>query len=197
MSVHARTVERLTPGAGRYPPGMRNLGLLAASALLLTGCSGGDGDDKGAPDAEESSTTITSQGFTYAVPGDWAEKQDDNYLSAAAKTGDDDGFADNLNVGNMSDVVMDLSQAEDSAKSELVDLGDTDVTIEERTKVGGIEAAHISANATAQGATYRLDEYLALVDDVGYVVTYNTSPDLSDADRAAVIDPILASFHWK
>jgi hypothetical protein len=172
---------------------MRILGLLAASALFLTGCSASASDDKGAPDEQATSTTITGEGFTYDVPAGWEQKKDDDYLSAAAKTGD----ADNLNVASMSDTAMDLTQAEDSAKSELEDLGNTDVTIEDRTTVGGVEAAHISANTTAQGTPYHVDEYLTLVDDAGYVVTYSTSPDLSDADRADVITPILASFHWK
>src|SRR6266511_1149686 len=142
---------------------MRILGLVAATALFLTACGGGDGDEA-APDESAGGTTITAEGFTYVVPDGWKDITDrigDGFLSA-------------------------VGQTEDSAKSELEDVGATDVTILERTKVGGVESAHISANTTAQGATYHVDQYYTLVGDTGYIVTYSTSPDLSDADREDV-----------
>ncbi len=178
---------------------MRILGLIAATALFLTACGGGDGDEA-APDESAGGTTITAEGFTYLVPDGWKDITDrigDGFLSAVGDTKDKDGFADNINVSNMATAEIDLGQTEDSAKSELEDVGATDVTILERTKVGGVESAHISANTTAQGATYHVDQYYTLVGDTGYIVTYSTSPDLSDADREDVITPILASFDWR
>lgn len=199
--------------------------LLISAALLLAGCGGQADDtaasgDAGASPAPSSSSsapaasapdvapasgeTITGTGYSFSVPEGWAvpeqalpgaERLDVFVADLSDPTA---AFADNVNVVLAPEgQTVTPEQIEKEGIEQLkTQAGATDVAVAQRTVIAGGESAHITASVTQQGGSYNVDQFYASNDDRTYVVTFSFSPDVSDADRAAVYDSVLASWAW-
>lgn len=186
-----------------------------ATALTLAGCSATTGtttpvDPSGgaapsaAPTAAQSGapepaggSTITGTGYEYSVPEGWGDPGEVSGFSPdsiAADLTDDDGFADNVNVILSPAGLVTPEQVESAGVGELQSAGATDVTVDPRVEVGGSESAHLSATFSSGGASYLIEQYYVSDAAQTYVVTFSFSPTVSTADRAAVTDPVLASW---
>ncbi|KAA9089007.1 LpqN/LpqT family lipoprotein [Microbacterium radiodurans] len=199
--------------------------LLLSASLLLAGC-GGQGDsadpapsgDAAAPSASAESSspaasapaaepaageTITGTGYAYVVPEGWAVPDAANVppqadTFAADLTDLEDGFADNVNVvlspasGEITPDQVETLGVEELEGTE----GASDITVKDRVSVAGDESAHISATFEQQGTTYNVDQFYAVNDDQTYIITFSFSPEVSDADRAAVYESVLVTWSW-
>lgn len=188
--------------------------VVLAASLALAGCSTGGAsttsdtssaaEPSGGSSAEPSTTsaagaTITGTGYTYVVPEGWGEadgsvaSQSD---SLAGDLTDDDGFADNVNVILSPAGEVTPDQVESGGADELKNAGATDVTVRDRVNVAGSESAHLSAGFTSSGATYQIEQYYLTNNGQTFVVTFSFSPTVSEADRDAVAQSILATWMW-
>lgn len=159
-----------------------------------------------APDVEPASgESIAGTGYSFSVPEGWAIPDQElpgmdqvDVFVADLTDASADGFADNVNVV-LSPAPQAIS-ADDIEKYGVAELeeqgGATDVAVQERTSIAGAESAHITAAVTQQGVTYNVDQFYPSNDDQTYVVTFSFSPEVTDADRAAVYDAVLASWAW-
>lgn len=195
--------------------------LLVSAALLLAGCGGQAGDTAASGDAGTSSSsspsasapsvepasgeTITGSGYTFSVPEGWAVPDQElpgmnkvDVFVADLTDASADGFADNVNVVlSPSPRAVTADEVETLGVTELEEqAGATDVTVRERTTIAGSESSHLSASVDQQGVTYNVDQFYPANDDQTYVITFSFSPDVTDADRAAVYDAVLASWAW-
>lgn len=195
--------------------------LLVSAALLLAGCGGQSGDaepaasgDAGASATPSASTpavepaageTITGTGYSFSVPEGWGIPEQElpgtegiDVFVANLSDASADGFADNVNVVlSPAPQAITADQVESLGVDELEGAaGATDVTVEERTTVAGEESAHLSAALDQQGVQYNIDQFYASQGDQTYVITFSFSPEVTEADRAAVYESVLATWTW-
>ncbi|MDY0912948.1 hypothetical protein [Rathayibacter festucae] len=176
----------------------------AALLVLLAGCSSPAGDSGSDADtidtAAATGDTISGDGYSYSVPEGWgAPDADPATMGAdtlAADLTDTDGFADNVNVVLSPAGEVSADQVEGAGVTELENAGATDVEANDRVVVAGAESAHLSANLTASGATYAVEQYYVTDDGQTYVVTFSFSPTVDDDQREAVAESVLASWAW-
>ena len=71
-----------------------------------------------------------------------------------------------------------------------------DVEVRDPLTIDGQEAVHSTAVFNLNGNEYRVEQYTLAVDGKGYVITFSHNKDLSEADRDAVDQSILASWSW-
>ena len=188
--------------------------LTLIAVLGLAGCSSGDPSSEPSSASEAPATdapatpaaeaaagdTITGTGYSFAVPEDWGDPgaiEGFDPDSLAADLDDADGFADNVNVILSPAGVVTADQVETAGVTELEDAGAADVTVEPRLTVAGSEAAHLSAMFSSGDVSYAVEQYYLNSDDQTYIVTFSFSPEVADADRAAVSDAVLASWAWE
>jgi len=193
----------------------RSASVLAVLALALAGCGGSD-DDK--PTDETSSSdvaeidadpadgdTIKADDFSYSVPEGWEDASDldiakglpASAVSLSMDLTDTDGFVDNINILRIDPApVTDLGKLEDASVRELETADTTDVKVGDRVAVDGSPAIHITAGMTQMGASYLVEQFNVIRDDVSYVVTFSFSTDVTQADRDEVSQSVLASWQW-
>jgi hypothetical protein len=116
--------------------------------------------------------------------------------SVAADLTDDDGFSDNINVLLSPAGELTPDVVESAGVSELEQYGATDISVEPRLTIAGAESSHLSAIFSSQGLEYRVEQYYPTNGGQTYVVTFSFSTDVSDADRIAVAESVLASWTW-
>ena len=178
--------------------------LALVAVLALAGCSGttastGDGAAQNPDVAPATGATITGTGYEYSVPEGWGDPGEVSGFSAdsiAADLADTDGFADNVNVILSPAGLVSVDTVESAGVDELEGAGATDVTVEPRVTVDGSQSAHLSATFGSSGQSYLIEQYYVSDASQTYVVTFSFSPGVSDADRAAVTDPVLASWSF-
>jgi hypothetical protein len=187
--------------------------LLLAASLTLVGCSvvappapgtgSGGGDTGTGTEITTDPATgelITGTGYSYNVPEGWgvpdAAAENPQLDTVAADLTDDDGFADNINVLLSPAGVLTPDVVESAGVSELEQYGATDVTVEPRLTIAGAESSHLSALFSSQGLDYRVEQYYPTQGDQTYVVTFSFSQDVSEADRIALAESVLATWAW-
>ena len=87
-------------------------------------------------------------------------------------------------------------QVEGAGVTELENAGATDVEANDRVVVAGAESAHLSANLSASGTSYAVEQYYVTDEGQTYVVTFSFSPTVDDDQREAVAESVLASWAW-
>lgn len=144
--------------------------------------------------------TLEGDGYSYAVPAGWTVPGDGSDAfgtdTMAADTEDTDGFADNVNVVLSPAGAVSADQVETAGKTELESVGATEVTVQERLTVADSETAHLSASLGAEGVSYLVEQYYLTNDDQTYVITFSFSDTVSDDDRTALADSVLATWTW-
>lgn len=192
---------------------MRPAAVISALVLTVAGCGGGSDSDGDSPskDTETSASVpdadaatgdeIKGKGYTFNAPEGWEKPKQDVPGTEAADTfaadlGDDDGFADNVNVliqdpspGELNDDI------EKDLTGQLTSAGAKNVEAQDRTTVDGDEAVHISSSQ-ANAAQNLSEQYYVVHDDVLYVITTSYSKDVSEDDRTEIDESILASWKW-
>lgn len=89
-----------------------------------------------------------------------------------------------------------LEQIEAAALPDLEQLGATDVVLVGRTEVAGVEALHITATLSTEGATAAVDQFSVPHLDNTYVIMFMTDSAMTDADRSALLDSVLSTWQW-
>ncbi len=198
---------------------VRALLVAATATVVLTACGGNDSDSDSAGSSASASASadgggssapaptakpadgdrIEADGFSYAVPQGWKENKGGAgaALSLAIDVTDKDGFADNVNVVSDPTIVnVKGKQLEDALVKVLKNANAQEVEVRDPLTVDGQEAVHSTALFNLNGNEYRVEQYTLAVDGKGYVITFSHNKDLSEADRDAVDQSILASWSW-
>ncbi|KRC65090.1 hypothetical protein ASE12_10135 [Aeromicrobium sp. Root236] len=182
--------------------------------LVLAGCggSGSDGGDgkKGSDAGAASKSTvspatgqkISGKGYSFTAPEGWKKPSSDVPGTEQADTfvadlGDDDGFADNMNVVRLDPApIKDLDTLEPALTKELESVGAQDISLRDRAEVADETAAHVVSTFTQQGKSYRAEQYNAIHDGVSYVITFSFSPSVAEGDRDKTAASVLATWTW-
>lgn len=182
-------------------PRIAAVALAALLAFGVTGCSPASPDKDGAdgPAAPATGTQITGTGYSYAAPAGWEDPGEIpgyDLDTVVVDPKDADGFSDNLNVLLSPAGLVAPELIETAGVTELEGSGAQNVTVQPRAKVDGTEAPHLSATLSENGTDYLIEQYYVSSTTQTYVVTFSFSDTVSAADRAAVIDPVLASWEF-
>lgn len=195
--------------------------LLIAVAFALTGCSAPDavsggvseatatessaplGTDGGAAelDAEPANgELIAGSGYTFIVPAGWTlgapqAQGGVSTDSVATNTADTDGFVDNVNVLAPQGLIT-ADDVETSGAESLAQTWGTEVEVRERISVAGADSAHISANLTASGVSYAIEQYYLTSGDQTFVVTFSFSDTMPAAEREEIAESVLVTWAW-
>jgi hypothetical protein len=180
--------------------------LVAATALVLAGCSitapPSPDPQTEAPTSDAAPATgdlITGDGYSYHVPEGWGLPPQDLGTGSdtlALDLADDDGFKDNVNVLLSPAGEITADQVEAAGPPELESSGATDIEVRPRVAIAGEESAHLAAVFTQGTATYQIDQYYPTHEGQTYVVTFSFSQTVSQADREALAESVLASWAW-
>jgi hypothetical protein len=180
--------------------------LVLVAGLTLAGCSSGsDGGDaaSGVPTisaAPATGETVAGDGYGFSLPEGWTTTDDPSLVgqadTLAYDSADTDGFADNVNVLLSPAGEVTPDQVETQGVEEFKDGGSTEVAVDDRIMIAGSESAHLSGPLSSGGADYYIEQFYPNHDGQTYVVTFSFSEAVSDADRAAVTDAVLASWTW-
>lgn len=167
-----------------------------AASLVLAGCSDSSESEPGV--APEAGQTITGTGYTFVAPEGWAQLESSTATEGAdtvvADQTDTDGFANNANVVLSPAGQVTPEQVETLGAGELEKAGATDVMVRDRVAVAGSKAAHLSARFTSEGTAYQVEQFYVTGDGQTFVLTFSFSPAVSDADRDALTDSMLATW---
>lgn len=188
---------------------------LAASISLLvlsglTACGSDDSNDSDAAqeptsqNVEEETTAadgelITGSAYTYNVPQGWGEPEampgfDPD--SMARNLEDEDGFADNINVIAAPGGEITPEQVEEAGAQQLESSGAKDVEVSDRVEIAGVESARLTGGMSMNNVDYTVEQVYATNAGQTYVVTFSFGADVSDDERDAVVDSVLASWTW-
>lgn len=179
--------------------------ILLAASLTLTGCSlvalPGTTVQSPAPTSTAAPATgdlVSGDGYSYHAPDGWTQ-QDPSLAGGQVDTlivdlGDDDGFSDNLNVLLSPAGAVTADQVENLGVTELENAGATNVEVRPRLTIAGSESAHLTALAASP--SYQIDQFYPTHDGQTYVVTFSFSDTVSQADREAIAESVLASWAW-
>ena len=186
---------------------------LAAIALVLGGCSGGDtsGDRKATPEETRTTTApkvaaangpeIKADDFSFTVPEGWTEDNDladdTEVVTFAYDTNDtNDDFADNINVTVGGESVGKLDDIEAAAVKQYEGAGFENVSVANRQEMDGETGIHLSTATSADGTPYLVEQYIVNHGGIGYYVTLSFSPDVPKPLREERSISILSTWKW-
>lgn len=186
----------------------RSAGLAAVivvAALALAGCSIPAFLEPPASEATAiaaapaTGATVKGSGYSFAVPKGWSadEVSPEGVDAVAGNLTDADGFADNVNVVVSGSPTITPGRVESTIAAALEASGASDVKIRNRVMIAGSEAAHLSAMLSSQGVDYQIEQfYLSSDEQTMCVVTFAFSPTVSESDRHALSESVLATWAW-
>jgi hypothetical protein len=186
---------------------------LAAVALLLAGCSGGD----------EDADPVEGTGYTYSVPDGWEDVSDkaEEEIDVGGFRPDtlvigesEDDFATNVNVIREDGLPNGVTAAQ-YADASLAGLRDpvgagmppeVAQAIEEGNlrqisdprdaELDGEEAFAWDYRGTQDGREVRVQQVVAVMDGAGYTLTLTVLPDGFE-DGTAALDEVVESWRWE
>lgn len=191
--------------------------VLFVAAFFVAGCSvsvGNKSESKQTPASSPSVSespeppanvgiTITGEGFTFSAPEGWQDVQaklGDRFTAAAAKNGDTDGFADNVNVLHVADSGITLDQVKTAAPAELEGVKATNIKILDDIELDGVAAAQVRAQIPVPNKTdltSYMTQYYVVKDGGHYVITVSSNLPQDDAEATADRDVILNTWKWQ
>jgi hypothetical protein len=189
-------------------------GLAIALTFTLAGCFS---LTPSAPTTEESTPTdestpsantvdpatgdlITGTGYTFNAPEGWAVPPDappQADVFVVAETADESGFTDNVNVlpGPAPDQTS--AEVEEAGVAYLEGVvGATEVQVRPRVTIGGTESVHLSSQVSRNGIPYWTEQYFPIDAGVAYTTTFSFGEAVSQEDREAVAESVLATWAW-
>jgi hypothetical protein len=184
------------------------VGLAVALTLTLAGCF----LPLPAPTPEESAPSsisvepatgelIAGNGYSFIAPKGWtiqptASSQPDVVIVDDAA--DASGFSDNVNVLLPPAAAGEVTpeQMEAIGGAELEGAGATSVEVRPRVTFAGAESAHFSAQVTANGVNYLIDQYYATEAGQTYIITFSFSETRAQGDREALAESVLVTWTW-
>jgi hypothetical protein len=182
------------------------VGLAAALTFSLAGCFS---PSPSAPTTGETAppvstvdpatgVAITGTGYTFNAPDGWSVSPSvpNGVDSVAVDLADADGFTDNVNVLLSPAGEITPEQVESAGAAELEGVGATNIEVRPRVNVAGAESAHLTAELSSSGVTYLFDQYYATNAGQTYVITFSFSDTVSQGDREALAESVLASWTW-
>jgi hypothetical protein len=181
------------------------VGLAAALTFSLAGCFSPTPSPSTGETAPPASTvdpatgdTISGTGYTFNAPEGWTSSPSlpSGVDTIALDPADADGFSDNVNVLLSPAGEVTPDQVESAGVAELEGVGATGVEVRPRITVAGSESAHLTAELTSSGVTYVFDQYYATNSGQTYVITFSFSDTVSQGDREALSESVLASWSW-
>jgi hypothetical protein len=184
--------------------------VLGVGLLAGAGCTSDDGDGSGTstvgPDTDlgppATGPELVGDGYTFHAPEGWqdttersreVERQVDTAASAPV-TGR--GLAPNVNVGFDEVPGGTLDTLEESIPGQLEEMA-PDLEQLDRVVVDGVEMIHHRGAVALGGNRYVLEQLVAL-DDTGRItiVSFSFPRSSTQADRDAVVAPVLSSWRW-
>jgi hypothetical protein len=188
-----------------------SLAAVAAAAALTFALGGCFSASPSAPAAEESALPaisvepatgelIEGTGYTVNAPEGWAVPPDappgaDIYLIDEDPNAN--GFTNTLNVILGPDPGDTPAEIETKGVAYLESVvGATEVEVRPRVTIAGSETAHISAQLSRQGITYRTEQYLLTDAGLVYTITFSFGETIPQGDREALAESVLATWTW-
>lgn len=173
-------------------------GVILVAALALAGCSSSSPAPAAIAAAPASGETLVGSGYEFTAPEGWAVPTDmalpDVDIIIMDMT-DTDTFTDNVNVVVSPATGLTADQAEASVVGELEGAGFGDVTIRDRIMVAETETTHFSAMGSVNGTEYQMEQFFIPVPDAnGLIVTFSFSTSVSEPDRKALSESVLATW---
>ncbi len=204
----------------RHAP-LAAVGLAAALAFTLTGCftpsAAPPATSESAPpaNADEPTTNesappaisvdpatgvlLTGTGYSLNASEGWTVPADAPTAPDvfAVAPPDADGFYATVNVLIAPTIGDTADEQETRGVAYLESIGATDVQVRPRVAIAGTESVHISAARTSSnGVDYRSEQYLVTATGLDYTVTFVFGLTVSQPDREAVTESMLASWVW-
>lgn len=173
-------------------------GVILVAALALAGCSSSPAPTEIADAPAASGENMAGSGYDFTAPEGWSVPEDMTFPDVdiiAMDTTDTDSFTDNINVVVSPAEGFTADQAEASVVGELEGAGFTKVAILDRIMVAETETTHVSAIGSINGNDYQIEQYfIAVPDSNGLVVTFSFSTTVSEPDRKALSESVLATW---
>lgn len=166
-----------------------------------------DPGDPGDPNAEAAEidvppatgTTLEGSGYALSLPEGWEEMTDgdmgEGYDIIAGDMEETSDFASNVNVIDVPEEEVPLSEVESVGISEFEASGASDVKVEDRLIIDGTETARLSGNMDELGDVLVEQFYLAR-DGATKIVTIFTNRENPDYQGEEVSLSIMASWNW-
>lgn len=182
--------------------------VLVATLAACTGTGPGTGTDRSPAPTIETSTTplsaepaegsmLSNDDFSFAMPEGWAESEQTRAIALAIDLEDHDAFPDSINVVTDDSVVgIEGAELEEAAEQILADVSATHITTKEPVQIDGEQAVHTSAYVELSNPKHRVEQYVVVHDETGYIVTVSFSPDVPAAERDALSESILTTWRW-
>lgn len=176
---------------------MRKTGILLVLLLLLVGTLLGGCGKKQDPDVPSGMQLASSDeaDYLFYVPDGWRVDKSTLYTSAYYSSGDATSvsaaaFGMNLDDTTVSDWWEGYTEQFESIYDSM------EVTAEEETKLGDIDAMKYAFNAVLNEKEYRYIIVAALKDNYIYYITYTSTPDYYE-NHLSDLDLILENFSFK
>lgn len=185
--------------------------LVLAASLALVGCSLPGGDAPNGPEEQVSEEQVSAgldatpasgplvsgTGYTLNAPEGWL--QTDEVAGTDVVVVDQvavDGFAANLNVVVSPAGLISLDTYETAGIAELEAYGATDIVVNDRFELDGVEVGHVSGAMSAQGMTYRSEQYAINSDDQTYILSFAFNDSVASGDRIALAETVLVTWSF-
>lgn len=143
---------------------------------------------------------IDGSGYRFRVPKGWGPPRQpvpgfspDSYALDLGAAG---AFADNVNVLLSPAAGLTAAVAERSGRRELAAVGARDIVIAPRRSIAGAAAAHLRASMSLNGNAYTIEQFYPTHGGQTYVVTFSFGQGHDIISRAALFEPILATWQW-
>jgi hypothetical protein len=185
-----------------------SVAVLLIATLAACESSGPDeSPSTGAPDKVETTplsaepadgNAIANDDFTYSVPQGWEQSELSRAVSLAVDVEDStDGFPDNMHVVSQQNIVgLEGDELTEAAEDILAEASATRITTADPVEIDGEQAVHTSAVFELSVPKYRVEQYVVVHDERGYVITLSFSPDVPAAERHSVSESILTTWKW-
>lgn len=190
--------------------------LALAVVLALAGCGKAGEPDKKPTTSAPTSTAPTVQpaqgpelkgtGYRFHLPKGWEEhtaeykRAEKEIEVAGSDVPDATGIADAVKV-RVTDAKIDEpdeDQLEEISKTVTKELSSAipKLLVNDPIEIDGQPALDHEGAATADGAKYYTHQFIAFKDGKAYAITFQFSRAATGKQRAAVIEPVLASWKW-
>ena len=176
---------------------MKKTGILLVSLLLLSGMLLGGCGKKQNPDVPSGMQLASSDeaDYLFYVPQEWRVDKSTLQTSAYFSSGDATSvsataFGMNLDDSTVSDWWEGYTEQFESIYDSM------EVTAEEDTKLGGVDAVKYTFNAVLNEKEYQYIIVAALRKNYIYYVTYTSTPDYFE-EHLSDLDLVLENFSFK
>jgi hypothetical protein len=182
--------------------------IAAALTFALAGCFSASPSAPTATNSAPPTTTveggtgelIAGTGYTLIAPVEWVFPPDAPPVADIYLIDEDpnaNGFVNTLSVIVGPATGETPAELETNGVAYLKDVvGETEVHVRPRVTIAGSESVHISAQMSMTGRLYWLEQYILTDAGVAYIITFSLRQAISQINREALAESVLATWTW-